>query len=954
MASPFKTIGVLITANAGQLRTELAKAATSVKGFQSSVDSVTAAATSTDAKTQKAFANIAKGSMVVGAGLTAGFAIAARASMGFDRQMSEVAAASDATGATLERLRDAALDAGAATAFSASEAATAQTELLKAGISTADVLGGALRGSLDLAAAGTLDLGRAAEISAAAMTVFKLSGRDVGRIADIFAAGANKSAADVEGLAQALDQSGLVAAQFGLTLEDTVGVLAQMAQAGLKGSDAGTSLKTALQRMVPQSVEARETMAALGIEMFDASGRFIGLEGAAEQLKRGLGRLSQEQRAQALQTIFGQDAIRAATILYEGGGRAAAEWRRNVDDAGAASETAAKKLDNLSGDLEALGGSIETALIRSGSSANGVLRFMAQQATGVVNAVSSLPGPVQATGTAIAGIAGPTLLAAGAVGSLVPKIQTARTSLEGLGAAGNLASRSLGFLGRASAVGVGLGTLAIGVELLTDQLLRLQHGPAPSLSEMANSLVKFGESGKVSGALAREFGADLGKLTDKLKDLDGGVGSGGILGNIFSPNSRSRLKDAKRDVDALDKSLAELVRGGHADEARARFADLAESLAGSGFSGADLRRRLDDYRAALAEVDTEQRLAEGSADDLTTKVGEQTAAFGDAAEAAKKQADALDAVLQASLAQFDSTIAYERSLDGLEDANQRAAEAQQAHNDAVKAHGPRSKEAEDAAEKQRRAHLDTKGSYLDVARAAARQAEDQAAAAGRVLPEADKYRVFRDKLIELKDTLAPGSALRVALEEMINKIGEIPAEKTVTVTADTAQATAALDTLRAQFDRLATDVNAQGPSLFGPVGAAPSPTVSRRPALYRHAGGIVPGRGGTDVPAVLQSGEYVLRAAAVKAIGVGTLEGLNRYHEGGHVGRPMPSVPVGPDNGALVRELQAMRAALATMPRGSIDARQHVEIKGGGRPSRADLEYANRQHQWALAGAVTR
>lgn len=110
--------------------------------------------------------------------------------------------------AQMGKLRQAAIDAGAATVFSASQAAQAESELAKAGISTADILGGALRGSLDLAAAGSLGLARAAEISAEAMTVFKLEGRDVAHIADVLSAGANKSSADVEGLAQALQQSG--------------------------------------------------------------------------------------------------------------------------------------------------------------------------------------------------------------------------------------------------------------------------------------------------------------------------------------------------------------------------------------------------------------------------------------------------------------------------------------------------------------------------------------------------------------------------------------------------------------------------------------------------------------------------------------------------------------------------------------------------------------------------
>jgi TP901 family phage tail tape measure protein len=128
--------------------------------------------------------------------------------MTFDKSMSAVRAVSGATATDMGKLRQAALDAGEATVFSATESAQAEAELARAGISTADILGGAPRGSLDLAAAGQLGLADAATISAQAMNVFKLRGGDVSHIADVLAAGANKSAADVGQLGDAPERSG--------------------------------------------------------------------------------------------------------------------------------------------------------------------------------------------------------------------------------------------------------------------------------------------------------------------------------------------------------------------------------------------------------------------------------------------------------------------------------------------------------------------------------------------------------------------------------------------------------------------------------------------------------------------------------------------------------------------------------------------------------------------------
>lgn len=313
-------------------------------------------------------------------------AAAVHASTQFNAAISTVGATASATAVEMDLLRDAALEAGEATVFSATEAATAQAELARAGVSVSDILGGALRGSLDLAAAGQLDLASAAGIAAQAMNIFGLSGSDVGHVADVLAAGANTSATTVSQLGIAMRQAGIMAGQTGLTLEDTVGALALFADNALVGSDAGTSLRTMLQRLNPTSEEAAGTMRELGLTAFDASGEFIGLQGYAERLQTGLQGLSTEQRNNALTTIFGADAVRAANLLYEAGGEGIAEYTARVDDLGAAQRVASTMLDNLAGDLEAFSGSTETALIRTGDLADGLLRTVVQSATEIVNA----------------------------------------------------------------------------------------------------------------------------------------------------------------------------------------------------------------------------------------------------------------------------------------------------------------------------------------------------------------------------------------------------------------------------------------------------------------------------------------------------------------------------------------------------------------------------------------
>lgn len=383
-------------------------------------------------KRSEAYTDTGKKMMVAGAVLVGAFLEVEKATTSFDKALSGVQAVSGASAGDMDKLSAAALKAGKDTVFTATEAAAAEGELVKAGVSVQDVLGGALTGTLALAAAGQLGLADAATISANAMNTFALKGSDVGHIADVLASGANKSAADVKELAYGLQQGGLVAAQTGLTFEDTTAVLAAFADRGLKGADAGTSLKTMLEKLNAPSTQAAALMDHLGITAYDASGKFVGVKDVAGQLHDKLGGLTDQQRNSALATIFGSDAIRAATVLYSLGADGVKGYTDKMNDTGAASRMAAEQLNNLSGDLEQLKGSLETAMIGSGQGANNILRTMTQEATGAVNAFMSFPKPVQEAAVGFAGIAGSGLLVVGGLTTAAGKVGEMRKTLQGL------------------------------------------------------------------------------------------------------------------------------------------------------------------------------------------------------------------------------------------------------------------------------------------------------------------------------------------------------------------------------------------------------------------------------------------------------------------------------------------------------------------------------------------
>lgn len=302
------------------------------------------------------------------------FGASAKKSADFTEALADLKGTAGATDAQMKLLEAQALDLGASTAFSASEVVTAQIELIKAGVGLGDVLGGAVPGALGLAGAGALDLGVAAEITSNQLNAFGLKGKDATFAADVLAAGANKSATDVQGLGLGLSQSALGANSFGISMEETVGALSMFSQRGLEGSDAGTSFKTMLQRLVPATRKQGEQAEKLGLSFFDSKGEFIGLAESAQAMQDAFGDLTPEMRAAEMQAWFGTDAIRAANILYNEGAEGVNKWTDAVADSGYATELAKTKLDNIKGDLEQLGGEFETAALIAGGAAMPELR----------------------------------------------------------------------------------------------------------------------------------------------------------------------------------------------------------------------------------------------------------------------------------------------------------------------------------------------------------------------------------------------------------------------------------------------------------------------------------------------------------------------------------------------------------------------------------------------------
>ena len=248
-----------------------------------------------------------------GAGIGAVIGSSVKLAASFDKTMRLVAVATDTPATKLKDLSDLALKMGRDTTFSASQAGDAMLELAKGGLTAAQIRGGALASTLTLASAGGLELGNAAGYIVQGLSTFNLKAEQAAEVAAALAGGANASTASVEDMGLALSQVGPGALTAGLSLQETTAVLAAFAQNGIKGSDAGTSLKTMLTRLIPTTDKAKGKMQDLGLKFTDAHGNFKDITEIAEQLHDRLLNLSDAERTSALATIFGSDATRAAT-----------------------------------------------------------------------------------------------------------------------------------------------------------------------------------------------------------------------------------------------------------------------------------------------------------------------------------------------------------------------------------------------------------------------------------------------------------------------------------------------------------------------------------------------------------------------------------------------------------------------------------------------------------------
>lgn len=337
-------------------------------------------------KTKDTIGGLNKAFAAVGAAGIAGLGAATKVGMDFESQMSSVQAISGATAADMELLTSKAKEMGIESAFSATESGKALEYMAMAGWKTEDMLGG-LEGVMNLAAASGEDLGMVSDIVTDSMTAFGLSADQSGRFADVLAAASSNANTNVAMMGETFKYVAPVAGSLGFLVEDTAVAIGLMANAGIKGSQAGTVLRSTLTRLAKPTKESQQAIDDLGISLTDQNGQIKPFNALLKDLRASFSTLTDAQKAEYAAMLAGQEGMSGMLALVNASETDFNKLTSAINDSsGAAKEMADVKLDNLKGQLTLLGSSFEGLGIAIYEKFGGQFQEIVEAMIGKINA----------------------------------------------------------------------------------------------------------------------------------------------------------------------------------------------------------------------------------------------------------------------------------------------------------------------------------------------------------------------------------------------------------------------------------------------------------------------------------------------------------------------------------------------------------------------------------------
>lgn len=317
-------------------------------------------------------------------------AAAVKTATDFEAGMSEVKAISGATGSEFDALREKAIEMGAKTKFSASDSADAFKYMAMAGWDASAMMDG-IAGVMDLAAASGEDLATTSDIVTDALTAFGLQASDSAHFADVLAQASSKSNTNVGLMGETFKYVAPVAGALGYSIEDTAVAIGLMANSGIKGSQAGTALRSTITRLAKPVGEAKDAVEELGISITNADGTMKPLSQTMVELREKFAGLTEEQKAQYAAMLAGQEGMSGLLAIVNASDEDFQKLTDEINNAnGAAEDMASVMMDNTAGAVEQLKGALESAGILIGEKLTPYIRKLAEWITGLVEKFNSL------------------------------------------------------------------------------------------------------------------------------------------------------------------------------------------------------------------------------------------------------------------------------------------------------------------------------------------------------------------------------------------------------------------------------------------------------------------------------------------------------------------------------------------------------------------------------------
>ena len=540
------------------------------------------------------FGRIQAAGATIFAVVSGAIAVAAKTAADFEQQMSRVKAISGATEDEFKSLKEEALRLGATTSKSASEVAKGMEDMAAMGFSVNEIMA-AMPGVISAAEAAGSDLAVTSGIVAAALNAFQLEASEASRVADVLAMAANVSAAGVEDMGYAFKYAAPIANSLGISMEEVAAAVGIMTNAGLEGSQAGTSLRQILISLNNPAAEQEKIMKKLGFSMRDANGESKSLSDIMKDLTKATEGMTQAEKLATIAKLVGSEAASGMISILEGGVDQLDEFTEALRNSeGAAKEAADVMMDNYAGSFEEFQGALETLGIKVGDSFLPIFREAVDAAGELVNKFNEIDGSsIMVTGSFIA--------ISAAVATTLATV-------------GKLSLALLAFTATpvgAAIVGISLLTGAIGAAMLS------QKDATDVTLDHANALIE--EQQTLEKSINR-YDELKGKMSLTSDELNRFVDLNSLMNQTANPEVLTKLKD---EQDRL------LEKSGLTNEEFSEFLQLNKDLIetvpetsmhiteeGNAMIGTtDAAKALNEEKMRMIQLELEAQLAQAQANE---------------------------------------------------------------------------------------------------------------------------------------------------------------------------------------------------------------------------------------------------------------------------------------------------------------------------------------------------